>query len=349
MKSIRIVGAGLMGTSIGLALKSHGVEIQMVDSDPRRQKLAQDLVGRPPTLPPELVILAMSLASLPVVIAEEYALNPTAAFMDIGSVKTKPQQEVEELQGMSARFCGTHPMAGREVAGPEAARADLFDGRAWILTPSQTTQSDVLAKVTHIVTWLNAVPILMGVQEHDRAVALISHLPQISASLLAKQLNMGAENSLALAASGLMDSTRIAGSDPELWREIIFQNREEIRPILQRLHGDMGEMIASLDKPAAIEKMISDGKAGRERIPGKHGSGHRNYAYLPIVIEDKAGQLAALFAECATAGVNIEDLSIEHSPGQFTGLITLALAPDDVGTLSNHLLNHGWNVHAPRA
>jgi prephenate dehydrogenase len=97
-----------------------------------------------------------------------------------------------------------------------------------------------------------------------------------------------------------------------------------------------------------IEEFIAKGRSGREKIPGKHGGRPRDYAYLPIVIEDKPGQLAALFQECAGAQVNVEDLSIEHSPGQFTGLVTLALSPTDVERLASHLAQRGWNVHSLR-
>jgi len=107
-------------------------------------------------------------------------------------------------------------------------------------------------------------------------------------------------------------------------------------------------LIGSLDDESSVAQVIEDGQRGRARIPGKHGGKAREYTYLPIVIEDKPGQLAALFDECATAGVNVEDLSIEHSPGQFTGLITLALSQTDAEKLGEHLKTHGWSVHSPR-
>ena len=117
---------------------------------------------------------------------------------------------------------------------------------------------------------------------------------------------------------------------------------------MKSLHNDLGTLINSLDDESSIAKLIEDGQEGRARIPGKHGGKAREYTYLPIVIEDKPGQLAALFDECASASVNVEDLSIEHSPGQFTGLITLALSENDAAKLSEHLKSHGWSVHSPR-
>ena len=112
---------------------------------------------------------------------------------------------------------------------------------------------------------------------------------------------------------------------------------------------DLSEFIESIGDETAVEKLIFDGQVGRLAIPGKHGGKVREYSYLPIVIEDKPGQLAAIFNECARANVNIEDLSIEHSPGQETGLITLALSASDSEKLSVHLSKAGWSVHAPKA
>jgi len=115
-----------------------------------------------------------------------------------------------------------------------------------------------------------------------------------------------------------------------------------------RLKMDLETLIDQLGDEEAVATFISAGQAGRARIPGKHGGTARAYSYLPIVIEDKPGQLSRLFHECEDANVNIEDLSIEHSPGQFTGLITLALSKDDSERLAAHLELRGWNVHLPR-
>jgi len=191
-----------------------------------------------------------------------------------------------------------------------------------------------------------AIPMLAG--EHDAAVALVSHLPQIVASLLASQLQKASADDLELAGAGLRDTTRIAASDPALWKEIIASNASEIRPLLMNLQNDLASLIASLGEPEKVESFIAAGNVGRSLIPGKHGGKARDYSMLPVVIEDKPGQLAALFEECAKAKVNVEDLTIEHSPGQFTGLITLALSANDADVLQKHLAKSGWNVHAPR-
>ncbi len=333
---------------MGLALRAQGREVEMVDSNLGNSRLANDLVASSLSAPANLVVLALPTSNLNKIIARENKLNPNSVFMDVGSVKVKPQVEIDAISGLSPRFCGSHPMAGRESGGPEAARADLFDGRPWILTPSRSTSAQTLQVVRGLVESFGAIAIEMQAEEHDRAVALLSHLPQISSSLLAGQITRANLDWLPLSGQGLRDSTRIARSDPKLWREILSLNRSQIRPLLEAMQSDLADLISNFDDDSAIEEFIAKGKGGTDAIPGKHGGKAREYSYLPIVIEDKAGQLASLFQECAHAGVNVEDLSIEHSPGQFTGLITLSLSRLDSEKLSEHLIVNGWKVQAIR-
>jgi prephenate dehydrogenase len=348
LSRVRIVGSGLIGTSIGLALVQHGVAVQMVDSDPHSQALANDLVGGVEVVDPQLVIFGVPTSHLPQVIKAEISLNPNSTFMDVGSVKNEVVLDVETFSGLSKRFVPTHPMAGREIGGAGSARADLFNGRTWILTPSQNLEQASKEIVLDLIQVLGATPIELSPVAHDQAVAKISHLPQITASLLAKQLTGTPAEWMELAGQGLRDTTRIAGSDEGLWKEIIYSNRDEIRGLLINLQKDLEAMIASLDDPDKIAALIAAGRAGKSAIPGKHGGVAREYSYLPIVIDDKPGQLGAIFNECAAMDVNVEDLIIEHSPGQLSALITLALSQTDAEKLSSHLSSIGWNVHPIR-
>jgi prephenate dehydrogenase len=350
--SIRIIGSGLIGTSIGLALAARGVQVEMLDLDQKAQKLSQDLIASEISGAPQVILFAIPASALAETFEREFVLNPGSKFIDIASVKTKPQVEVSRISGGSSRFLATHPMAGREVGGAASARADLFEGRTWIYCPTFSdgiqVESDVLEAGLWLINSLGATPISMSASDHDSAVALVSHLPQIVASLLAAQLKTAKSEDLDLAGAGLRDTTRIAASDPELWQEIIASNAKEILPLLINLQNDLGSLINSLDDPSKVGSVIAAGNEGRAKIPGKHGGKAREYTQLPVVIEDKPGQLAALFDECAKAEVNVEDLTIEHSPGQFTGLITLALSASDATILQKHLEESGWNVHAPR-
>jgi prephenate dehydrogenase len=345
---VRIVGSGLIGTSIGLGLVQRGVAVEMVDSDPSAQALARDLTGGVVVVDPELVIFALPTSGLSQVIQSEIVLNPQSTFMDVGSVKNEVVLQVKTFSGLSTRFLPTHPMAGREIGGAGSARADLFQGRSWILTPEADCAPESKNLVLELITLLGATPIELSALDHDAAVAKISHLPQIAASLVAKQLSGTPAEWMELAGQGLRDTTRIAGSDEKLWKEIIYSNRAEISELLISLQNDLTQMIKSLDDPAKIAELIAAGRDGKAMIPGKHGGKAREYSYLPIVIDDKPGQLGAIFNECAAMQVNVEDLNIEHSPGQLSALITLSLSADDAEKLSAHLTSIGWNVHPVR-
>jgi len=311
---VRIVGAGLIGTSIGLGLVQHGVSVEMIDSDPASQSLASDLIGGGSVGQPQLVILALPTNRLDEVLNREFKLNPQSTFMDVGSVKTEVLLKVEGVAGLASRF-----------------------------VPPESLQT-----VEALITLLGATALKMSPADHDAAVAKVSHLPQIFSSLLAKQLVGTKQEWMELSGQGLRDSTRIAGSDPNLWKQIIFSNREALSGLLKGLRDDVQLMIDSLENANQIEKILEQGRSGRDLIPGKHGGKAREYSYLPIVIDDKPGQFASIFNLCATLDVNVEDLGIEHSPGQLNALITLALSPSDAQKLSNHLASIGWNVHPIR-
>ncbi|MEY4337412.1 MAG: hypothetical protein RL680_307 [Actinomycetota bacterium] len=346
--SVRIVGAGLIGTSIGLALAAKNIAVEMIDVDSRSQALAQDLTGAITISEPELIILATPLRALSQVINEQYALNPSSTFMDVCSVKVEPLEKVKASELPLRQFVGTHPMAGREVGGAESARADLFLSRSWIITPDAKTDPEAISKVKSLVQLLGATCVELDAASHDAAVARVSHLPQITATLLAGSLHGVAPEWLDLAGAGLRDTTRIAASDENLWKEIINSNSHEIKGLLTKLHNEIGAMIDAVDDQEKIAAIMRKGRDGRNLIPGKHGGKAREYTYVPIVIDDKPGQLGAIFNECAAMSVNVEDLVIEHSPGQLNALITLALSAEDAVKLSNHLSSIGWNVHPVR-
>ena len=346
LKSVRIVGAGLIGTSIGLALKAVGASIQFVDVDANAELLANDLVKAGKFEDPDLVIIATPPSAFKSAIEREATLNPEAILMDIGSVKTKPLLEVSTLDGLLHRFCATHPMAGREISGAVSARADLFLDRAWIITPTVETSERAKQIVLEVISACGAQVVEMSAQDHDERVALISHLPQTVSSLLAAQLSSSNPEALALAGGGLRDTVRIAGSDPKLWGEILAANEAALIPLLISLQSDLSDLISAASGPAKWESLVAAGRVGKSAIPGKHGGKSREYSYLPIVIDDRPGQLGSLFNACAKANVNIEDLALEHSPGQLTAVITLAIAPEDIERLSEFLMKDGWNVHS---
>lgn len=347
MPQIVIIGAGLLGTSIGLAATKNGLTCTFIDSNPRNQALAHQLCGSAGVqwtdIEVDLVVVATTVPELPNVVFEALNKYQKAIVIDISSIKTKVLVEVTSKvpPNVLSRYIGTHPMAGREVTGPEGARGDLFEGRAWAICPNQHNNAADIEGVASLIRSFGATPYQMDSQTHDEQVALVSHLPQILASLLAGSLH----GDLSLAGQGLRDMVRIADSDPVLWGGIMSGNKLAIKPLLRHISKQIDQLVDLNLSRESVEQVIARGVVGKSTIPGKHGGADRDYAKLPVVINDKPGQLAALFQICGEIGVNIEDLSIEHSPAQSTGLITLFIAPADLSTLITELSGRGWQVH----
>ena len=347
IKAARIIGSGLIGTSIALALKGKGISIQMLDKDAKAQKLATDLVGGEDLENPDLIVISASIDQNLNLIVNTLKDNPRSIVMDVASVKSNLLDEIAKLSENADNFVSTHPMAGREVSGAQSARSDLFLGRAWIGIALDNTSEDAKNYLNQLVEICGATLYWLTAEQHDEAVAAISHLPQILSTGLAYSLEKKGVDALNLAGQGLRDVLRLSGSNPKLWSELLIANREALKGYLQSMSATISLFQQSLDNADLnkLEEIFSVGNKIYSSIPGKHGGKSRNYAYLPIVINDEPGQLAKIFNECAEINVNIEDLSIEHSPGQQTGLITLAINEKDIENLSNHLQGAGWNVH----
>jgi prephenate dehydrogenase len=347
LSSVRIVGSGLIGTSIGLCLKAAGINVEMVDIDPNTAKLAQDLVKSTPISNPDLIIVAVSIDVNQSEVIKQLNANQSSIVCDLASVKSDLLLKVAELSDNAANFVSLHPMAGREMSGAQSARADLFTGRAWIAIDENKSSKKAKEIVSELISICGGSVYWMSAAEHDEIVAKISHIPQILSTALAASLLNISEEKLNLSGQGLRDLTRLADADSKLWSQILLENRERLTPIISELVSQLEAVQENLSQNSA-EKMrdfLSKGKSGKAKIPGKHGAKAREYSFLPIVIDDKPGELARIFNECAKAAVNIEDLSIEHSPGQETGLITLALSSADCVKLSDHLEKLGFKVH----
>jgi prephenate dehydrogenase len=348
---VRVVGSGLIGTSIALRLRSQGIELEMVDSDPKTAKLANDLVQGSEITQPDLIIISAPINQNLNLILQALEIDPKAIVIDIASVKSNLLDQVTELSENAQNFVSSHPMAGRELTGAQSARSDLFIGRAWIGIESDASSSAAKESLKDLADLCGSSLYWLTPKAHDEAVAAISHLPQIISSVLASSLNEKGGESVNLAGQGLRDVLRLAGSNPNLWSELLITNKSALQPFLSTLSKKLTNLAEAIEKgnQEEIQKILSDGNKIYNNIPGKHGGQNRDYAYLPIVIDDQPGQLAKIFNHCAEVNVNIEDLSIEHSPGQQTGLITLAINEKDVGLLANHLQAAGWNVHTPKS
>ncbi|MGW4219019.1 prephenate dehydrogenase [Streptomyces bacillaris] len=359
MRTALVIGTGLVGTSAALALAGRGIHVHLVDHDPESARTAAALgagTDKPPAGPVDLAVIAVPPAHTATVLATAMRDGVARGYLDVASVKGGPRRELEALGLDLTPYIGTHPMAGKERSGPLAATADLFEGRPWVLTPTRETDTEVLNLALELVALCRAVPVVMDADAHDRAVALVSHTPQLISSMVAARLEEADESAVRLCGQGIRDVTRIAASDPRMWVEILSANPGPVADVLAGVAADLAETVTALrgldsvDEERrragtdAIEGVLRRGNAGRIRVPGKHGAAPAAYETVAVLIGDKPGELAAIFADAGRAGVNIEDVRIEHATGQQAGLVQIMVEPSAAPVLAVALTERGWSV-----
>jgi prephenate dehydrogenase len=354
-----IIGTGLIGTSIALALREQGSQVWLSDSDPAAARLAADLgagdllagqIGEPA----DVAVIAVPPAAVAATLAEAQATGLARCYTDVASVKQLPVARARERGCDLTHYVPGHPLAGREKHGPAAARADLFLGRTWALCPLPEASDEATATVTALVRACGAVPLTTDPAAHDRWVALISHAPHLVAAAMAARLEEAPGEALDLAGQGLRDVTRIAAGDTALWTQILVANAAPVAEVLATVAADLAEaarLLADGDDPdKAVAALLDRGQAGVARIPGKHATflgqrgAPRDFAVVQVVIPDQPGELARLFNATGAAGVNIEDVRIEHSPGLPVGVAELSVRPAEAGVLLDALEAGGWPV-----
>ncbi len=350
-----VIGTGLLGTSIGLGLRGRGVPVYVSDPSPTNQAVAVDIgagqpLGHLGDEAPELVVVAAPPDVTADVVARALTDYPESVVVDIASVKAAILAALQARGADLTRYVGTHPMAGREKSGPVAARGELFTSMPWVVCPSPGSSAAAVQTAHSLATDLGAVVSQFSAEEHDEAVALVSHLPQIMSSLLASRLQGTPLHALSLAGNGLRDVTRIAASDPKLWVQILGGNARKVVDILYGVREDLNRLIGTLEDPLApgarldLAQLISEGNAGQARIPGKHGGPPQAYAWLTVLVDDQPGQIAKLLTEIGEIGVNVEDLRLDHSSGQNVGMVELSVLPNKHDHLIEALNDRGWRV-----
>ena len=371
-RRVIVVGTGLIGTSAALALRRHGAEVWLSDRDAAAAELAADLGagevagagGPPPSGPADLAVIAVPPDAVATALAAAQKAGLARYYTDVASVKALPLARARDAGCDIASYVPGHPLAGRERSGPAAARADLFLGRTWALCPAPETAADAVAAVTALVSACGAEPVVTDAATHDRWVALVSHAPHVVAAAMAAQLAPDSvpDQALSLAGQGLRDATRIAVGDTALWAQILGGNAAPVADVLAAVAGDLaeaarvlagaaraGESVAPAGAPediamTGLAAILDRGRAGVGRIPGKRGGPARAFTAVQVVINDRPGELARLFAAVGDAGVNIEDVGIEHSPGLPVGVAELSVRPEASGRLIEALAASGWPV-----
>ena len=273
---VAIVGVGLLGGSIGLALRERGLASEIVGVGRRQASLDKALgcgaIGRGTTdlaegvAGAEVVIVATPVASVVGDVGRVLAAAPAGALvMDVGSTKAGICAAVEALEVESSGFVGSHPLAGDHRSGPEHARGDLLEGKVVVVTPGRSTSASTIERAEVFWEALGSRVVQMSAEEHDRALAATSHLPHLVASALAE---VTPAEWLSLAASGWADTTRVAAADPELWTQIFAQNRTEVIASLDGLIGRLQAARSDLEgeRWTEIQEFLHQAKRTRDAL-----------------------------------------------------------------------------------
>lgn len=353
-RSVLIVGTGLIGTSVGLAAGAAGYDVRLSDADPSRLAMAESVgAGRRHhggDRPADLAVVAVPPARIALVVGDLIRSGVAPTITHVGSIQHQPQVEIEaEFPGFDG-FVGSHPIAGRERSGPHHATAELFRERPWVLCPTDSSSSDAVRAVSELATACGALVSSMPADVHDVVLARLSHLPQLVASALAGSIAGLDSRASALAGNGLRDTTRIADSEPGMWAEIVSANAAAVAASLATVTAPLLELQRVLeagDDPAElVERLIESGRAGRSLLAGKHGQAAVRWATVSVVVSDEPGRLARLLADAAAGGVNVEDIRVDHSPGQPLGIVELDVRPGSGAKLEAELEERGWRASA---
>lgn len=346
---VLVIGAGLVGASIGCALTAAGIEVHLRDKVASHARVAAGRgAGSVEEIDPEevaLVVVAVPPRALSAVVSEALDEFGNATVTDVGSVKGTVLRELAARGLELRRYVGSHPMAGSHLAGPVTARADLFTDRSWVIAPHATATPGAIAAVTALAETCRATPVLMAAEEHDLAVAAVSHLPHAVAAMVAAGLTTVKPSHLQLAGQGVRDVTRIAGGDPQLWDQILTANSAAVAEQLAALSTRLGELAERLAEQRPLDELLAAGVAGTRAIPGKHGRAATEYARLVIEIPDAPGSLARFFTDAGAAGVNVEDISIEHDPVREVGWLQVAVRPELAADFEATMSDCGWHLH----
>ena len=343
-----IIGTGLVGASVGCALTRAGVDVYLSDLVRSHAQVAASRgagrVAEPEPGAVRLVVVAVPPDDLADVVERALGTCPNATVTDVGSVKGTVLAALRARDLDLSRYVGSHPMAGSHLAGPLTANADLFTDRTWVITPHDTAAAHAVLDVEQVARLCGGRLVTMGAAHHDEAVAQVSHVPQLVSALMAGALVDVPPEHLRLAGQGLRDVTRIAGSQPELWQQIIAANRAAVLGELRGLAASLDHLVAAFDEPGEVAAFLARGRAGAQALPGKHGAAGVTFAQVVVSIPDEPGSLARLFRDIETAGVNVEDLSIDHDQEREVGYLSIQVVPGRAAELAKAMKAAGWAV-----
>lgn len=323
-----VIGTGLIGGSVAIALREAGWHVTGDDADPTAVTDALalgviDAAGGDPDA--ELTVVAVPVGAVPTV--ARAALEGGGVVTDVGSVKAPVVAAVDH-----PRFVGGHPMAGSESLGVSGARSDLFDGATWALTPTETTDPAALTMVHQVVRSLGAEVVTLDPSQHDRLVATVSHVPHLTAATLMGEADRRASEHAALlrlAAGGFRDMTRIAAGDPGIWIDICRDNREAIVEVLDGLLDSLGSMreVVADGRAEELAARLAAAQSARRSLPTGAPAAEL-LAEVRVQVADRPGELASVTSLATELGVNVYDIEVAHAAGVSGGVLILVVAEE---------------------
>ena len=317
-----VSGLGLIGGSIAKALRARGWHVTGHDVDVATVQRALDrsvidAVGLDAAA--EITFVAVPVRAVPG--AVRHALASTRGLVtDVGSVKGPVVADIDD-----ARFVGGHPMAGSELEGLDGADAEMFTGAVWVLTPTSATPDSAFSAVATVVRSFGAEVVALAPERHDALVAVVSHVPHLTAATLMALADSRAEEHAALlrlAAGGFRDMTRIASGHPAIWLDICDENRPAILSGLDGLLAGLSmvrDLVASGDRDGLLT-ILTRARAARANLPARV-SVAADLAEVRIAIPDRPGSAAEIFTLAAELGVNLYDFEVFHSAESAKGVL----------------------------
>jgi prephenate dehydrogenase len=353
VRSLAVVGTGLIGASVALAARRGGVEDVRgfdPDDDALREAAARGAVEPAASLEEavadvELAIVAGPVARLPQAVGEVLDAS-TGTVTDVGSTKGA----VVRAARSNARFIGGHPVCGSEARGPANARAELFDGATWFLTPVAETEPERYRDLHAFVSSLGAVPVAVDAEAHDRLVALTSHLPHALANLLVNQAGatrIDGHEPLAAAGGSLRDMTRVAGANPRIWVDIFLENASAVREALGEHRRRIEQLDAALasDDAGFLARWIAEAAGNRRRMLADAYEDPGALQRLRVHVPDRPGVLAGITQALGAERINIEDFELQHHSPERGGVLMVLVAGEEPARRAAELLEaQGYGV-----
>lgn len=343
---IAILGVGLIGGSLGMAVKKDGLAQHVMGFDVSAEILARaqelhaiddgTLALEHAVKDADLIVLAAPI-SVNCALAERIRpyVKPHTLVTDVGSTKSQVVTSCQAALGPNITFIGGHPMAGAETAGVDAADPYLLENAVYVLTPTSDVDSAVVDRLTQFVSRLGAKPVTMDPAEHDLVVAAVSHLPHLAASSLVNTAAAVEEQSpltLMLAAGGFRDTTRIASGDPRLWRDICFSNKEKLLEVISLFRSMVERMEQDItaEDDMGFLKSLADAKTVRDTIPRKLKGYWPHLDEVVVTIPDRPGTIGQVAALLGVHGINIDDIEILRVREGEGGSLRLGFAAENV-------------------